>query len=615
MSLATRACVATYGLAALFTALSARLYQLAVHKHEYYAGLARDTYEEKATIFARRGSIVDAHNTVLARNEPLKNVIVDDTLLFQQDPKTQKVKRDDRARAAAILGKHLKMTPEEVLKRIPPGSQYFRIGRKVSEEIASAILQDIEKDKEKQRIRGIRFEQDFERIYPAGSLLCHVLGFYGNEQIVDPVTKTKKSVLKGIEGVERSLNDWLTGQDGWRYFEKDGLGREMASYRREERAPRNGANVRLTIDLGVQQIVEDELERSYKELKPKKATVIIMDPKTGAVLAMANRPGFDPNHPGDAKPEMRFNHAVAAIYEPGSTFKTLSAAGALNRGLAKLDEQIWCRNGTWAYPGGSLTDHHPYGNLSVADVIAKSSNIGAVTLAKRMGERPFYELIRNFGFGSRTGIALPGESAGILHRLDRWRPSTMFHVPFGHEVAGTPLQVTLATSVFANGGNLMMPQILKDITDDDGHVLVSYQPQVLRANIVKEETCKEITAALEKVTSKIGTATRARVPGFRVAGKTGTTQLFDKELGRYSKQDHVVSFVGYLPAEDPKFCCLVMMEDSEVVNGRLDSGGLLAAPVFSRIAERTAHQIGLKPDPVLLQEELEFRKALAKEGR
>lgn len=603
MSFAMRACVATYGLAALLTALSARLYHLAVHKHEHYSTIARDAYEGKTTIPARRGSIMDAQHAVLARDEPLKDVIADDTLLFEQDAKTKKVKRDDRAKAVEILAKHLQWKPEDVAERMKPGKAWTKVASKISEDKASAIVADLEKA----RIRGIHFEQTSERIYPAGSLLCHVLGFYGYDE--------KAGKKKGIEGVERSLNDWLAGTDGHRYFEKDGFGREMASYRGEERGPRHGANVRLTIDLGVQQIVEDELERAFKELKPKKATVIIMEPKTGAILALANRPNFDPNEPGKATAEKRFNHAVASIYEPGSTFKTVSAAGALNRGLAKLDELIWCRNGTWAYPGGKLTDHHPYGNLSVADVIAKSSNIGAVALAKRMGERAFYEFIRDFGFGSRTGIALPGESAGILHPLHKWGPGSMYHVPFGHEVAATPLQVITATCVFANGGNLMMPQIVREITDEKGEVIVAYQPQAVRSSVVKPQVCAEITEALEKVTSKIGTATRARVPGFRVAGKTGTTQLFDHKIGRYSSMDHTVSFVGYLPAEDPKFCCLVMMEDSETVNGRQDTGGMLAAPVFAKIAERVARQLGLEPDPVLLEEELAFRKTLAKEGR
>ena len=615
MSMVTRACLATYGLAALLTGLSVRLYQIAVHDHEYYSKLAQNAYQAREEITARRGSILDVHRTVLARNEPLKKVIADDSLLFEREEKTGKVKRDDRAKAAAILARHMHLTPEEVMKRIPPGRQYAVIAQKVSEETASAIQKELEREK----VRGIRFEQNFERIYPAGSLLCHVLGFHGFQE--DPVPagtppgKKKTGAFKGIEGIERSMDTWLAGQDGWRYFEKDGFGREMANYRRDERAPRHGANVRLTIDLGVQQIVESELEAACKELLPKKATVIVMEPKTGAILALANRPNFDPNQPGDAKPYMRFNHAVAGIYEPGSTFKTVSAAGALNKGLARLDEKIWCRNGVWEYPGGKVSDHSPYGDLTVSDIIVKSSNLGAVTLAKRIGERPFHELIRSFGFGSRSGIGLPGEVPGILHPLDRWTVGSMYHVPFGHEVAATPLQVITATCVFANGGKLMMPQIVRDITDDSGQVLVSYAPQEIRPGVVKEQTCRQITGALEKVTARGGTGTRARVPGFRVAGKTGTTQLVDEDTKRYSREDHVVSFVGYLPAEDPKFCCLVVMEDSQVVNGRLDSGGLLAAPVFAKIAERTARQLGLQPDPILLEEDLALRKALAKEGR
>jgi cell division protein FtsI/penicillin-binding protein 2 len=379
-------------------------------------------------------------------------------------------------------------------------------------------------------------------------------------------------------------------------------------------SPRHGADIRLTIDLGVQQIVESELETVFKELKPKKATVIVMEPYTGEILAMANRPCFDPNAPGDGDPAHRSNHAVSMVFEPGSTFKAVSAAGALNRGLVNLKTEIWCRNGLWTFPGGPIKDHHPYGMLSVEDVIAKSSNIGAITLAQRIGQEPFYNLIRSFGFGTRTGITLPGESPGILHPLHKWRPNSMFYVPFGHEVAATPLQVINATCAIANGGTLMMPHIIREIRAADGTQLADYPPQEVR-RVITEETARKMTAAFEKVTSKIGTATRARVPGFRVAGKTGTTQIFDKNLGRYSSEDHTLSFVGYLPAEKPRFCCLVIIDDSSVVNGKLDSAGLLAAPVFAKIAERTARQLGLEPDPLLLEEDAKFRKTLAREGR
>jgi cell division protein FtsI/penicillin-binding protein 2 len=600
MNLATRACVATYGLGLLFTALSVRLCYLAVDKHEHYAEVAQTTYEAKVTIPARRGAITDLHGTVLARNRPLKNVIADDTLLYHKDERTQKVRRDDRDKAVAILVKHLQKSHEEIRAAIKPETRYVRVAMKVSEEVASAIGADVEKA----GIKGIYFEPSFDRVYPAGSLLSHVLGFYGHETWLDKESGKKVGAERGLEGVERSMNVWLTGQDGWRYFDKDALGRELATYRRDERAPKHGANVRLTIDLGIQQIVEAELQQAFEELKPKKATVVMMDPKTGEIMAMANRPHFNPNEPTKAEAGHRLNHAIASIYEPGSTFKTLSAAGALNRSLTRLDESIWCRNGTWSFVGGKITDHHPYGNLTVTEIIAKSSNIGAVILAKRMGDRAFHDWIRTFGFGTRTGVALPGEAHGIVHPLNKWRANSMFYVPFGHEVAATPLQVVMATCVFANGGKLMMPQIIKEVTDENGNVLVNYPSQELNSGFIREDTCRKITETLEKTTVKGGTATRAAVPGFRVAGKTGTTQLFDEKLRRYSNQDHTVSFVGYMPAENPRFCCLVMIEDSAVVNGRTDTGGLLAAPVFARIAHRTARHLGLQPDPTLLGEEV-----------
>lgn len=610
MSLATRACVATYGLAALLTGLSARLYHLAVNEHDYYSELARGTYEDRITIPAQRGLILGANGTVLARNEPLKNIIADESVLLEVDEKTRKIRRDDRAKAAAILAAGLNKTPAEILARIKPGSRYSVVAKKISEDLASTLLAQLEAAK----IKGIWFAQDFERVYPAGVLLSHVIGFYGWEDRSDPANPRDKGSFKGIEGIERSMDNWLAGQPGWRNVERDGHGRELTSYRGAERAPRHGANVRITIDLGVQQIVESELDAAFRKLKPKKATVIVMDPKTGAILALANRPCFDPNQPGKGEAADRYNHAIASVYEPGSTFKLVSAAGALNRGLAGLHEKIHCRNGRWVYPGGRITDHHPYGELTVQDIIAKSSNIGAVVLAKRMGERQYYEFVRGFGFGARTGIMLPGESAGILHPLKDWKPGTMYHVPFGHEVAATPLQVITATCAIINGGTLMMPSIVRDIRAGDGTILADYPPQEIR-RVVRPEIASDLRAALEKVTGKTGTAVRARVPGFRVGGKTGTTQIFDKQLGRYSREDHTVSFVGYLPAENPRFACIVMIEDSAVINGPKDTGGMLAAPVFSKIAERTARQLGLEPDPALIDEDEAFRKALAREGR
>jgi cell division protein FtsI/penicillin-binding protein 2 len=636
MNLTSRACVATYGLAAIFTGLSWRLCHLAIERHDVYTEKAvRAHFRKEVNIPANRGSILDIHGTVLARDEPHKTVTVDATLLvYVAKSRKKEYLVDLRPALAALIAKPLGKTPEEVIADIRPGDKYIRLQRKVSEQSAAEIeaaLTRYEADRLKMKqehrpppLRGLLFEQEFERVYPARELLCHVLGFHGYETVLNPVTQKLETseFPKGLEGVERSMDNWLRGQMGWRSYEKDGRGREIVSYRGDERAPRNGCDVRLTVDLGVQQIVEDELEIAYRRLRPKKAVAIVMDPHTGHILALANRPCFDPNKPcGDSKTPTkedaakRFNHAVAGVNEPGSTFKTISASLALQKGRYGINDEVWCYNGLLPYPGGRVKDHSHYGMLTVENVIAKSSNIGAVQLARSVGQEPFYDLIRQFGFGSQTGVALPGESSGKVHPLSRWRPDSIFHVPFGHEVSATPLQVITATCVFANGGKLMMPQIIRDVTDETGAIVADYKPQVVRENFLKPTVVRDIAGALEKVTSKTGTALRARVPGFRVAGKTSTTQLFDLTTGRYSTEDHTVSFVGYLPAEAPRFCILVLMEDSAVVNGPKDAGGLLAAPVFSKIAERTAAQLGIAPNPELLEEELQLRKVLEREGR
>ncbi len=592
MSLKSRACLACYGLGALFTALSARLIYLAVNRHDHYVAIARSTYVGKTTIPAKRGSILDSEGTFLARNEPLKNVILDGTLI--KSP--QKV--------ADLIAGPLQMKPEDVLRRISPDKRYVVLKKKISEELAA----DLDRKVQKAGIKGLTFEQNFERIYPAHQTLCHVLGFFGYE---DSNAANPTGGFRGIEGVERSMENWLGGQDGWRFFEKDGRGKELMNYTGEERAPRNGADVRLTVNLNLQQIVESELEAACKRLRPLKASVIMMRPDTGEILALANRPTFDPNEPGKAKPEHRFNNAVAGIYEPGSTFKAVTCAGALNYQLVTPKTELWCENGNWIYGGKPLRDHHPYGMLSVSQIIEHSSNIGAAKLAVQIGEERFYNWIRAFGFGQQTGIALPGEVRGILHPRSKWTGISITRIAMGHEVSATPLQVVTATSAIANGGRLLMPQLIHDIRDDSGTVLVEYGPQEIR-RVISEATASKVTDALVKVTGKKGTAKLAHIPGFNVAGKTGTAQKI--EDGRYSHDHHITSFVGYVPAENPAFCMLVVFDQAQVKPNE-DVGGLVAAPVFRAIAERTLAHLGIQPDPVLLQQQKEQNLLLVKTGK
>jgi cell division protein FtsI/penicillin-binding protein 2 len=586
MSLKSRACIACYGLGLLFTALSARLVFLAV-------GQPPQSYPRvKVELPATRGKIEDANGSVLARNQPLRNVILDGSLI--KDP----------TKVAELLAGPLKMDCEDILKRIHPEKRYVVLKKKISEDLAG----EIEEAVEAAGMKGITFESTFERIYPAHQLLSHVVGFFAFKE-TDP--KTRAGAYQGIEGIERSMETWLAGQDGVRYFERDGRGRELVQRPREERAPRHGAHVRLTVDLNLQEIVESELAVACKTLDPKKASVVMMKPDTGEILALANWPTFDPNEPGDAKPEERFNNAVAGIYEPGSTFKAVTCAGAINARMVSPTTEIWCENGSWTYGGKKLSDHHAYGMLSVSQIIEKSSNIGAAKIAVQLGQERFYNLVRSFGFGQRTGIALPGEEPGIFHSRATWTDISITRMAIGHEVAATPLQVTAATCVIANGGRLMMPTLIKDIRDDSGAVLARYTPQEIRRPIT-ESTAAKIRDALIKVTGKNGTASRAHIPGFNVAGKTGTAQKV--EDGRYSREHHITSFVGFVPAEKPAFCLLVVVDQAKAKASQ-DVGGLVAAPVFRAIAEKALAYLGVKPDPVLLQQESEKNLILAKAGR
>ena len=592
MSLKSRACVACYGLGALFTALSARLIQIAVIQHEDYVATARANHVKRVELIALRGSILDAKGAFLARNEPLRNVILDGSLI--KNP----------AAAAELLAGPLKMSTADILRHISPARRYVVLKKKISEELAGGIEQAVVKA----RMKGIFFEQDFERIYPANEMLCHVVGFFGFEETN---AKTKAGVFHGIEGVERSMDNWLAGQNGWRYFEKDGRGRELVNHAGEERSPRNGANVRLTVDLNLQQIVETELALACKRLRPLKASAVMMNPETGEILALANRPSFDPNEPGKAKPEYRFNNAVAGIFEPGSTFKAVTCAGAVNSRLVGPLTEIWCENGKWLFAGKILHDHHPYGMLSVSQIIEHSSNIGAAKLAVQLGEERFYNCIRSFGFGQRTGIALPGEAPGILHPRNTWSNISISRIAIGQGVCATPLQVTAATCVIANGGRLMQPKLIHEIRDEDGNVLAAYQPQEVR-RVITESTAGKVRDALIKVTGKKGTASRAHIPGFNVAGKTGTAQKV--EDGHYSHDHHFTSFIGFVPAEKPAFCLTVIFDQADVKSSE-DVGGMVAAPVFKAIAEKALAYLGVQPDPILLQRDKAEEITLAKAGR
>jgi cell division protein FtsI/penicillin-binding protein 2 len=550
--------------AGLFSVFSFRLVYLQMIKHDEYAGLAADQNVRKQVIYADRGAILDANNDVLANNVPVQTVVADATRLNNIEATVD------------LVGESLKIPAREVAEKLQGDRRYIVIKREVPDAVANALHEKLRS----KNLRGIDFEHDTIRIYPNGSMLCHVIGFTDFDH-------------RGIQGVEASMEEYLHGQDGYRYTERNRAGKEIVLYRGQERAPRNGYQVHLTVDLNLQNIVENEIDAAMREYTPNKATIILLRPETGEILAMANRPSFDLNLRSQARPEQMKNRAIIDMMEPGSTFKIVAAAAALNEHKVRPDSTIFCENGRWDFGGTALHDHRPFGDLSVKDVLVKSSNVGAAKLALTVGEQKFYEYIRRFGFGERTGIELPGEISGLIRSPQSWSKISITRIPMGHEVGVTPLQMTVAMAAIANGGKLVTPRIVKSITTDDGQTISSLSPVVLR-QVISPQTARQIGDALRGVVSDRGTAAAAAVPGFIIAGKTGTAQKVDPK-GGYEQGKYVVTFVGYLPADNPAFVGLVVLDDAHTSTPELNYGGLVAGPIFSRIAEKAARYLDLEP--------------------
>src|SRR5437773_2183894 len=548
----------------LFSIFSFRLIYLQAIKHDEYAGMAAEKHVYKQVIHAERGMILDANNEVLAHNIPVETVVADATHL------------GDVQAMVDLLSAELEIPSQQLAEKLNSGRRYIVIKREVPAAQANALREKLRAG----NVRGVYFEHDATRIYPNGSMLCHVIGFTDFDH-------------HGVQGVEGSMEEYLHGQDGYRFIEHNRAGQEIVPYRGQERAPRDGYQVHLTVDLGLQSILENEIDAAMQQYSPQKATIILMRPQTGEILAMANRPHFDLNLRSEAKPDQMKNRAIIDMMEPGSTFKIVAAAAALNERKMRPDSEVFCENGLWKFGGAALHDHRAFSYLKVRDILIKSSNIGAAKLALTVGEQKFYEYIRRFGFGERTGIELPGEINGLIRPPQSWSKISITRIPMGHEIGVTPLQMTVAMATIANGGKLIMPRIVKSVTAADGKTISSLSPVVLR-QVISSETAREIGDALRGVVSDNGTAAAAAVPGFIIAGKTGTAQKVNPQ-GGYEEGKYVVSFAGYLPAEHPEFVGLVVLDDARTSKPELNYGGLVAGPIFSRLAEKAARYLDLDP--------------------
>jgi cell division protein FtsI/penicillin-binding protein 2 len=422
---------------------------------------------------------------------------------------------------------------------------------------------------------GVYSRKEPKRYYPNDGLAAHVLGFVGTDEI-------------GLGGVEQFYNEKIRGEGGKVYLERDGSP-ERRVFDSYEVQPHPGQTVVLTIDQSIQYRTEQALFAAVERANAKSGTAIVMDPHTGEILALANAPAFDPNEPGNEPPEVRTNWALQNIYEPGSTFKVVAYSAALEKGLVQPDDKIDCQNGSITVAGRLIHDGHAYGVLTIADALAKSSNVGAIKLGLLVGNDSMYDFARRLGFGSRTGVDLPGESAGIFRPVGRWQPSSIGSIAIGQEVGVTPLQMATAYSVIANGGTWVKPHVVREMRSADGSIVFQARPESRSA--LKPETVEKLRGMMEGVTLH-GTARKAQVEGYTAAGKTGTAQKIDPKTHKYSTTKYIGSFVGFAPVNNPAVVIIVVIDEPRGAY----HGGDVAAPVFREIAEQILPELSVTPD-------------------
>jgi len=556
-----RASILCIGIFVIFSALLYQLVRIQIIDHKKYSSLAFSQQFKKLDIPTRRGMIFDRNGVKLAESIQVNSVFAD-PLTTREKNKTARIVSD-------ILG----LNKAKVVKLLNKKKRFVWIKRRIPDEQADLLRQ--------KNLKGIGFKQEYKRVYPYEKLCSHVLGFTDIDE-------------NGLEGIEGSLNKVIAGSKGSKVVEKDGRQRQFSTLQGETVSARYGNSVFLTIDSKIQSIVEDELENACLKWKPDSAIAIAMDPFTGEVLAMANYPSFNPNFVQNSNLRERRNRAIADCFEPGSLIKPLIVSGALDSGLVNEDEQFFCHNGAYKVRSRVIRDVHSYDYLSVSDIVIHSSNIGMAQLGMRMGKNKLYSYLKNFSFGEKTGIQLPGEAKGIVRPLNLWSLDSTISVAFGYETAVTPIQLITAFCSIANGGTLLKPQIVSKITDYSGkRVKKKYKTPVRVRRVVSPEIAREVMSPILEGVVKEGTGKKAMLFTYRVAGKTGTAKKLQRvgNKMRYSKK-YIGSFVGYAPVDEPKICVLVSLNEPK--NGAY-YGGTVAAPAVGNILERTLDYMEVGP--------------------
>jgi cell division protein FtsI (penicillin-binding protein 3) len=538
------------GGAACWLVLVGRLVQVQAFRHAEYAARAEQQHLRPVELKAKRGSILDRRGDELALDIQ--------TASFYADPAV--VEHPEEV-AGYFAG--FSKDPEayaNLQRQLRSAKRFVYLARQLDEETAGRIRQ--------QGFAGVFEFAETKRYCPSGSLAAQLIGYTNIDN-------------QGNEGVEMACDTVLGGVKGAAVSYVDARGAPIPGRQEEHRMPQDGCSVRLTIDGVYQDILEAELNQALESCEGESGLGIITAPKTGEILAMANAPFFDRANPGASPPWMRRNRVVTDPFEPGSTFKAITAAALLDDGAVELEERVFCENGRFTLPNGDVVrDSHPLGWLTFREVIGHSSNIGTMKTARRLQRRKFYEYIRNFGFGTRTGIELPSESAGLLRHAAQWSDRSLETIAMGQEISVTALQLAMAVGAIANGGTLMAPRLIKEIIGPDGRTVRQFEAQAIR-RVISPEAAAQMRQVLAGVVTE-GTGKRAQVEGVTVAGKTGTAQRVAPGGQGYAAGQYVVSFVGFLPVEDPQLLCLVVVDNPK----RDKWGAAISAPAFKRVMER-----------------------------
>jgi cell division protein FtsI (penicillin-binding protein 3) len=538
-------------------AIAARLWDLQVLRHDEFVRRAGRQQQRVIELDPPRGTIYDARGRELA-----VSVEVESAFAVPREI-------EDADAAATRLATLLGLDRERLRRQLAGDREFVWVARKLDPPQVAA-LRGLD-------LPGIYFLEESKRYYPLRSTAAQVLGYVGTDN-------------QGLAGLEAGYDRVVAGRPGRRTVLRDARSGMAMPPGLPSAAPEAGADLHLTLDAEIQSIAEEELGAAVERLRARSGSAVVLDPASGAVLALASWPGFDPNRFQDADEEAWRDRPVADAYEPGSTFKMVTAAAALEQGLIDPDERLDCEMGGITLAGVRIADHHPFGILPFRDVIAKSSNVGIIKTSLRLSNRDFYDVIRGFGFGRTSGIDLPGESPGLLMPVERWPALAKAYISFGQGISVTPLQLTLAFGAVANGGRLVQPYVVREIGSGPDARLLHDAPLV-RGRPVSTRTIATLTQLLAGVTVEGGTGRAAAVAGYPVAGKTGTAQKAEPGRG-YLADQFVASFVGFAPIARPAIVAAVVLDDPR---GNYH-GGEAAAPVFEEIARKTLLYLGVRPE-------------------